>query len=128
MRSIALFKVGRDYGVTSLDLKIAGLKDTGEKPSRYANEFAYIEGELVSAVPALREMYSFDTILEDMSGRRYYARFYAVDGVVYYAVLISQRGTVRGLVKRLVAQGWRLLFMIEKKVVKKNLPSETDVR
>lgn len=127
MRSIALFKVGRDYGVTFLDLKIAGLRDTASKPSKYEKELRAIEEELIGFMPKLREMYAMDTVLEDTAGRNYLARFYTYGGVIYYALLISPKNTLRTTARKLASQGWRLLVMIEKKAVKKT-PSETDAR
>ncbi|MGC9050156.1 hypothetical protein [Pyrobaculum sp.] len=128
IRSVALFKVGRDYGVTFLDLKLAGLKEAGEKAGRLSGELESIERELVGVVPRLEEMYALDVAMEDAAGRRYAARLYAHGGVIHYVVLISPKNTVRSLAKRLSAQGWKPLVWIEKKGVKRSAPSETDVQ
>jgi hypothetical protein len=128
IRSVALFKVGRDYGVTFLDLKLAGLKEADERTARLSSELASIERELVGVMPKLGEMYAFDVTMEDAAGRKYVARLYAHSGIIHYVVLISPKNTVRGLAKRLSAQGWKLLVLIEKKAVKRSAPSETDVQ
>lgn len=128
IRSVALFKVGRDYGVTFLDLKLAGLKESGGKATRLSNELESIENELVGVVPRLGEMYALDVAVEDAAGRRYVARLYALGGVIHYVVLISPKNAVKGLAKRLSAQGWKLLVLIERKAVKRSATSETDVQ
>lgn len=128
MRGVALLKVGRDYGVAFLDLRLAGLRDTGVKPVKYVEELQAIQEDLLLAMPKLKDMYVLDTVLEDTAGRRYIARLYTYGGVVYYVVLISPKNTLRGVLKRLIQQGWRPLLHIEKKAVKRSTTSETDVR
>ncbi|ABL87551.1 conserved hypothetical protein [Pyrobaculum islandicum DSM 4184] len=127
MRAVALLKVGRDYGVTFLDLKIAGLRETDTKLAKYAEELEMIQNDLIGIMPKLKEMYVLDITLEDTMGRRYIARFYTYGGIVYYAILISPKSTMGTVLKKLTQQGWKLLILIERKAVKKSA-SETDVR
>ncbi len=117
MKSVALFHVNRDWGVVMLDLKIAGLtEDSREKTSVLPEE---IERDLHNAIAGLSEMYRFDMALRDMMGRRYLASLYVDSGIVHYVVLISSKHTLRGVVKRLKQQVWRLLLSIEQKQAKK---------
>jgi hypothetical protein len=48
--------------------------------------------------------------------------------VVYYVILASPKNTLRGVLKRLTQQGWRLLIHVERKTVKRSTTSETDAR
>lgn len=124
MRSVALLKVGRDYGVVFLDLRIAGLKSLDEKPGKYLEQLEAIQQDLMAVIPALREMYVLDAVFEDTAGRRYVARLYTQGGVVHYVVLASPKNTLRSILRHLRQQGWTLLIKIEKKTLKK--VSETD--
>lgn len=122
---MAFLKVDRDYGVVFLDLKLAGLREAEGAPARYAQTLEAIQQDLVKIMPKLKDMYTLDVALEDTAGRRFVARFYTYGGIVYYAVLISEKNKLGSLLRKLTAHGWRLLVLIEKKAVKKN---ETDVR
>ncbi|MEZ0320171.1 MAG: hypothetical protein ABWK05_09330 [Pyrobaculum sp.] len=127
MKSVALLKVGRDYGVAFLDLGIAGLRDTKTKPVKYAEQLEVIQQDIAQAIPQLGGLYSLDTVLEDSAGRRYLARLYMGGGIVHYVVLASPKNSLKGVLKKLTQQGWKVLLLVEKKTVKTPSP-ETDVR
>lgn len=117
MKSVALLYVNRDFGVVMLDLKIAGLTEDREgTPSWLLEE---IEKDLYDAIVKLREMYRVNMALRDMTGRKYSASLYIDSGIVHYVVLTSSEHTLRGIVKRLKQQGWKLLLSIERKSAKK---------
>jgi hypothetical protein len=116
VRSIALFRVGRDNGVTALDMRISGLRETDAELSRHAGELNAIQEELAGVMPKLKDMYALDLVLEDSLRRRYIARLYTHGGIVHYALLISPHGTLRKVAKRLAQQGWELLVFIERLV------------
>jgi hypothetical protein len=128
MRAVALLRAGRDYGVAFLDFRIAGLRETGTKPVKYVEELEAIQGDLLAVMPKLKDMYVLDTVLEDTAGRRYVARLYTSGGVVYYVILASPKNTLRGVLKRLTQQGWRVLIHVERKTVKRSTTSETDAQ
>ncbi|MEM0369197.1 MAG: hypothetical protein QXU58_03735 [Pyrobaculum sp.] len=124
MKSIAILKVGRDYGVVFLDLRIAGLKSRGERLEKPLDQLEAIHKDLLEIMPTLREMYYLDVALEDTASRKYIARLYTHGGVVYYVVLASPKNSLRSVLRHLKQQGWELLVRIEKKSLRK--VSETD--
>ncbi|MEM0468419.1 MAG: hypothetical protein QXT27_04410, partial [Pyrobaculum sp.] len=70
MKSIAILKVGRDYGVVFLDLRIAGLKSRGERLEKPLDQLEAIHKDLLEIMPTLREMYYLDVALEDTASRK----------------------------------------------------------
>ncbi|MEM1519655.1 MAG: hypothetical protein QXK71_02330 [Pyrobaculum sp.] len=124
MKSIAILKVGRDYGVVFLDLRIAGLKSRGERLEKPLDQLEAIHKDLLEIMPTLREMYYLDVALEDTASRKYIARLYTHGGVVYYVVLASPKNSLRSVLRHLKQQGWEPLVRIEKKSLRK--VSETD--
>jgi hypothetical protein len=105
MKAVALLRVGRDYGVTFLDLRIAGLRETEVKPLKYVEELEAVQEDLVATMPKLKDMYVLDTMLEDTAGRRYIARLYTYGGIVYYAVLASPKNSLKGCSRDLHNRG-----------------------
>jgi len=128
VKSVAVLKVGRDYGVALLDLKIAGLREVEGRVDKYRQVLDSIQTDVAEALPHLGGLYALDIALEDAVGRRYFARLLVSDGIVHYVVLTSPKNSLRGVLKRLMAQGWALLVLVEKKSLKTSPPSETDVQ
>jgi len=128
VKSIAVLKVGRDYGVTLLDLKIAGLREIEGRVDKYRQVLDSIQADIAEALPHFGNLYTLDMALEDAVGRRYFARLLVSDGIVHYVVLSSPKNSLRGVLRRLTAQGWTLLVLVEKKSLKTSPPSETDVQ
>lgn len=127
MRSMALFLVQRDYDVVLLDLRIAGLRPMESRPP-VVQGLEAIEAELRHVVRDLADHYVLDLGLESPSGTRHMARLYARDANVKYVLLLSPRASLRGPLRRLRQQGWRVMVALEAKVARPSAASGTDLR
>lgn len=119
--------VQRDYDVVLLDLKISGLRPL-EARSLRLQELEAVESELRHVVGDLADHYALDLGLENSNGTRYLARLYARDAKVKYVLLLSPRAPLRGILRRLKQQGWRVMVALEAKVARPSPASGTDLR
>lgn len=119
VRSVALLKVGKDYGVVMFEMKIVGLRELDEDPKLYIGDVENIEAEILRVVPEISSMPHSDILVEDNGRRMYLVRLYLGDGRVEYALIISPRNSVKGLIKKLLDQRWALRFLVEQRKVAK---------
>ncbi len=119
VRSVALLKVGKDFGVVMFEIKIVGLRELDERPEEIVADMAEIEREVLRILPELSSMSHTDIVVEDSGRRLYVARLYINNARVEYALLISPRNSMRRLLHKFVEQGWSVRFLIEKKTAAK---------
>lgn len=119
VRSVALLKVGKDFGVVMFEIKIVGLRELDERPEEIVADMAEIEREVLRILPELSSMSHTDIVVEDSGRRLYVARLYINNARVEYALLISPRNSMRKLLHKFVEQGWSVRFLIEKKTAAK---------
>lgn len=118
VRSLALLYVGRDYGVALLDMKLAGLRESTTRHAKLSQYIEAVEQELIQAMPPIRDYYPMDLAFEDEAGRKYVVRLYMNEGIIWYALFLCPKNSLRGVLRRLSQQGWRLVVSLEKKTVK----------
>ncbi len=119
VRSVALLKVGKDFGVVMFEIKIVGLRELDERPEELVTNMAEIEREIAHIVPELSGMSHADVVVEDSGRRLYIARLYLANARVEYVLFISPKNSMRRLLNKFVEQGWSVRFLIEKKTAAK---------
>ncbi|MEZ0248916.1 MAG: hypothetical protein ABWJ97_06555 [Thermoproteus sp.] len=118
IRSVALLRAGKDFGVVMLEIKIVGLRELDEEPAK-VGDIAEIEREVLHIVPELSSMSHTDVVLEDGGRRSYLARLYLDNARVEYVLLVSPKSSMRSLIRKFVEQGWAVKFLVERKTAAK---------
>ncbi len=116
---MALLRVGKDFGVVMLEMKVVGLRELDEEPRDVVGDMLEIEKEVLRIMPELSSMSHSDAVVEDGGRRFYVARFYLNNARVEYVLLISPKNSLRGLIRKFVEQGWSVKFLVEKKTAAK---------
>ncbi|MDT7869785.1 MAG: hypothetical protein RXQ56_03800 [Thermoproteus sp.] len=119
VRSVVLLRVGKDFGVVMLEMKVVGLRELDEEPRDVVGDILEIEREVLRIMPELSSMSHADVVVEDGGRRFYVARLYLNDARVEYVLLISPKNSLRGLLRRFVEQGWSVRFLVEKRTAAK---------
>ncbi|MFB6489764.1 MAG: hypothetical protein TU35_000715 [Thermoproteus sp. AZ2] len=119
VRSIALFSTAKDFDVAMFEMKIVGLRELDDGPGEMSAALDEVEKELHSIMPRLREMAHTDLLMEDNARRLYLVRLYVNNAKVEHVLILSSRNTIRGLVRKLLGQGWGLKFLLERKAAAK---------
>lgn len=118
-RSIALFSTAKDFDVVMFEMKIVGLRELNDGPGDMSAALDEVERELRLVVPKLGEVAHTDLLMEDNARRLYLLRLYVNNAKVEHVLILSSRNTIRGLVRKLLGQGWGLKLLLERKAAAK---------